>query len=135
MLKLGSFSNSKKVKETLTFKDFLSSYRQNGRFIITFIFIPSKYPTGAVIFETEEYKVKYTLSQEYWNLLKTTYNLTPNDLIGYEFYFVISETDYGIEKVENSSKVLIPVYEFIKDKRYFKLTYKDSTTLNDTVEF
>ncbi|MGC9188487.1 MAG: hypothetical protein ACP5F0_04245 [Sulfurihydrogenibium sp.] len=135
MLKLGSFSSSKKVKETLTFKEFLSSHRQAGRFIITFIFVPSKYPTGAVIFETEEYKVKYTLSQEYWNLLKTTYNLTPNDLIGYEFYFVISDSDYGIERVENNSKTLIPVYEFVKDKRYFRLVYKDSTTLNDVVEF
>jgi hypothetical protein len=136
MLKLGSFSSSKKVKETLTFKEFLSSHRQTGKFIITFIFVPSKYPSAGLIFETEEFKVKFTLNQDYWKAFKEAYGLSPNDLVGSEFYFVISETDYGIEKVENNSKTLIPVYEFVKDKRYFRLVYKDSTTLNnDVVEF
>ena len=137
MLKLGSFNNNKKVKETLTFREFWTKHRQTGSFIITYLFVPNRYPSGGLIFETNEYKVKFTLSKEYWDALKTTYNLRPSDLIGVEFYFTITDTEYGIEKKDGETGTLIPVYEYDKNKKLFRLTYKDKTTLSepDTVDF
>ncbi|MGC9006757.1 MAG: hypothetical protein ACP5JX_04190 [Sulfurihydrogenibium sp.] len=137
MLKLGSFNNNKKVKETLTFKEFITKHKQTGSFIITYLFAPSKYPTGGLIFETDTYKVKFILSKEYWEAVKNAYNIRPTDIVGVEFYFTITDNDYGIEKVENNSNVLIPVYEYDKFKKYFKLIYKDKATLSepDTVDF
>ncbi len=136
MLKLGSF-NTRKVKETLTFREFMTNHRKAGKFPITFIFAPSRYPSGAVIFETEHHRVKFTLSAEYWKAFKDTFRIKPEDIVGVEFFFVLTDNDYGIEKEDNNTNTLIPVYEYNKSKKYFKLVYKDKTTLSepDTVDF
>ncbi len=135
MLKLGSFNNNKQVKETLTFREFWTKHKQTGSFIISYIFVPNRYPTAGLIFETDTYKVKFTLSNEYWTAFKNTYGLKPEDIIGVEFYFTITDTEYGIEKKDSETSTLIPVYEYDKSKKYFKLVYKDKNTLEDTVDF
>jgi len=127
MLKLGAVQ-TKQFKKAISFKEWLKLWKEKpseGKFLITYIGAPNAFPTAFIIFQTEEYNVKYSLSPEAWDAFKKSYSLKAQDIIGREFYFIINANgEYGIESYSFQSDVYEAIYEFNKAKKAWKHHYK-----------
>jgi len=70
-----------------------------GRYPIVMILLPSKYPSGALIFEDEDYRVKKTVDGEILKqMLKSFKFRKEQDREGLKLYLVFDETgEYYVE--------------------------------------
>ena len=73
MLSLGKLVEDQQQKETYTFKQLLTNkelmasfkeYANQGLGVLTVILLPSKYPSGALIFDFPTFKLKKTMKGE-----------------------------------------------------------------------
>jgi hypothetical protein len=139
MLKLGSINNNKQQaqKKTINWSEFKKQAKA-GKYLITYLFGTGRIYEGRVIqnagiiFEGEDLKVKMSISQEQWQSVKQVLNLSANDIIGKEFYFVIQEDGtFGVEAWTYEDEHMQAIYEFDKVKKMFKLVYKPKQALQD----
>jgi hypothetical protein len=135
MLRLGSFEGKKQQKKTVPFREWVKSGNaKEGKYLITYLFAPSMYPTGMLIFETENERVKFSIRSDLWESVKQTLGLKGSNIYDVEFYFVIANNEYGLERYSFSSDVFRAVYEFDKSKKYWKHSYLAIAPSNDEVE-
>ena len=99
--KLGSFK-----RKNVIIKKFKEWEKREGRYPITTILLPSRYPSGAILFRVENEDnityVRLTVNGEKLKELLKSLNFRKNrDKQNITLYFVLEKNEYGID-VENS---------------------------------
>ncbi len=123
MLTLKTFGE-RKSKENLRFDEWVEKKTKNnepldGKYLVTYIFAPKKYPYAKFVFETENERVNFTVSKENWAIFKHTYGLTGADIEGKEFYVYVKKNKIDIDAEPKKDAV----YEYNRSKVFWKLVY------------
>lgn len=101
--KIGSFR-----RKNVIIKKFKEWEKKEGRYPITTILLPLKYPSGAILFKVEDENniiyVRLTINSEKLKELLKSLNFRKNrDKRGIVLHFVLEENEYGID-IENNEK-------------------------------
>jgi len=91
-------------KPTLKFSEWVGSLRKEkktpeGRYLITLILLPSRYPSGAIIFDTGDARIKKTVDGEILKqMLKSFKFRKEQDREGLKLYLIFDKTgEYYVE--------------------------------------
>ena len=101
--RLGSFK-----RKNITIKKFKDWEKKEGKYPITTILLPMKYPSGAILFRVENENdityVRLTINSEKLKELLKALNFRKNrDKQNTVLYFILKESEYGIDFEENNN--------------------------------
>lgn len=105
MFELGRFF-TRKEWQTLTFREWIESTPKEarvGKYLVRYIFMPSKYPSGTLLFEVgENTRVKITIPRDKWRALMQTLGFTKRRNYECTIYLVVQHDSYGVEMEEGA---------------------------------
>jgi len=97
----------RKRKETIRFKDWVQNNdikKIAGEYLVKYIMFPSKFPSGALIFDAGDYNVKITVSADTLKaILKELGYKKGHDIYGKAIYFILDKDGrYAVDIKESS---------------------------------
>jgi len=130
MIKLGQIKAPPKTVKFKEWRQGKSPDELAGRYPVTLILLPTKYPSGAFIFETPDgERVKITVKGDTLKQILKEAGFKKENVEDVVLYFVITrEGDYGVEPERDSSKI------YLFKGNYWKLVDKSQVDEEDEIE-
>lgn len=112
----------RQTKPQLTFKEWVQTSYADGRYLIRRIFPPRRYPSAAIVFETDNAYVKMNVDPETWKAFAKQQGVVKGKDIAGEWYLVVKGDDIYIDPVKSGDKM----YAYDASKGIWQLRYVNS---------